>query len=115
MPPPNFLIESCEGLRRDQHTGPCLLGLLIGLQSCATSGLPAPAVGPIPSGGELIAFRRFMDGLPRDRVHFILLDEVQKLFLLTRTPAVAGGAGGAGSDAAAAPELDTSAIMQMRE
>ena len=108
---PNFLMISCEGIIRHRDVPACLSSLLGYLVAAArAAGLQRAADTPQPrciNGGDAMTMlQEFMYRLPKDRINYLLLDEVQKLYLLLVPTA---------SVASQRPQLDATANAVMRE
>ncbi|GIL86005.1 hypothetical protein Vretimale_9048 [Volvox reticuliferus] len=85
----NFLRVDCLDCNRSSGIGGFLMDFLIKLKrSAANQQLSAAASTPVPSicssGTMSDAIQVFMRRLPRDRLNFLLVDEVQSFYLMER-------------------------------
>ncbi|PNW74470.1 hypothetical protein CHLRE_12g485350v5 [Chlamydomonas reinhardtii] len=108
---PNFLRVDCLDCDRNSGCGGFLKGFLLKLKrSAADQQLSAAASTPVPSncsaGVMADAIQDFMRRLPRDRLNFLLIDEVESFYLMTRP--VSGDCPPRGST------LDVDAVLHMR-
>lgn len=113
LPEPTFHAINCQDVTRSGGWSACLSSLLALLVAAAkAAGLQQAADTPQPSsihGSDVLpALRDFMNRLPRDRINYLLLDEVQKLYLLLDPTAPAG-------QSSRVPQLNFATIMDMRE
>ncbi|EFJ42641.1 hypothetical protein VOLCADRAFT_107147 [Volvox carteri f. nagariensis] len=86
---PNFLHVNCLVCRRGSGISGFLKEILVVLKrSAAKQQLSAAASTPAPSDNSAVtaagAIQDFMERLPRDRLNFLLIDEAQSFYLLTR-------------------------------
>ncbi|KXZ55243.1 hypothetical protein GPECTOR_3g383 [Gonium pectorale] len=86
---PNFLRVNCLGCERTSGSGDFLMAFLLKLKrSAADQQLSAAASTPVPSirsaGAMADAIQDYMRRLPRDRLNFLLIDEAQSFYLMTR-------------------------------
>ncbi|KAG2427776.1 hypothetical protein HXX76_012101 [Chlamydomonas incerta] len=108
---PNFLRVDCLDCDRSSGSSGLLSGFLVELKrSAADQQLFAAASTPVPSDCSAvamdIAIRDFMRRLPRDRLNFLLIDEVQSFYLIERPVSDDGPLRG--------PTLDVNAVLHMQ-